>query len=521
MNDFAKDLGDYICSGHALLNVDTFEKDRAISIIREVGKALPEKRQIRIWSVSLGWVNDKVEKNDNYVADTPIQTYLEAIEDFGDNTICILKDFGDYLHHETYPDYDAVISVLDRLRKGIASVGQTIIFVGPGLRVPQPLLHDVTQVNFDLPTNDEIEERIRFACSDVVTPDGDEFELNQEILPKIINACKGMTSTQVADRTALALRRHKGLDHNAIQTIMKEKASIIRTSGLLEYIEPPEGGLSIVGGYDALKQHVLLDGPCFTEEARRFGIEYPRGILLVGIPGCGKTLISLAIASELNLPLISLDVGNLMNKYVGESEANMREALKMLERIAPCVLQLDEIEKGFGGAGDRDGGASRRVFGSFIKWMNDRKSPVYIVATANQVQSLPPEFCRKGRMDELYGLDLPGETERQQIFRIHITKRGRDPLKFDIARLAKLTIGFTGADVEQVVKMGLKKAFSDSKKLRTKHMETCVEEIIPLSKSEGDRIEGIREWCKKHTKPANPQIKDTVVRGNTRKVSIS
>lgn len=521
MNDFTKDLGDYICSGHPLLNVDTFEKDRAIATIKKVADELPDKKGICIWSVSEGWIDGAGVRVCKYEEDTPIQNILRLVLDFDEDTICILKDFGGYMHHETYPDYDAVLSVLDELRRVISSRKQTIIFVGPGLNVPQPLLHDITQISFDLPTNEEIEERINFVCSDVTNADGSKFKLNNEVLPQIVEACKGMTAKQVCDRVALSLRKHKDLNDDAVQTIMKEKASIIRTSGLLEYIEPSEGGLSIVGGYEALKEHVLLDKPCFTDEARKFGIEYPRGILLVGVPGCGKTLLSLAIASELNLPLISMDVGNLMSKFVGESEANVREAIKILERMAPAVLVLDEIEKGFCGAGDMDGGTSRRVFGTFLKWMSDRQSPIYIVATANQVESLPPEFSRKGRFDEIYGLSLPGETERQQIFRIHINKRDRNQDDFNIAKLARQTKGYTGADVEQIVKMGLKKAFFNNEKLETQHIEACVKEIIPLSKSEGDRIEAIKKWCEKHAKPANPQADTITPKGSSRRVSLN
>ncbi len=521
MSNFEKNIGDYICSGHALLNVDTCEKDRAISIIKYVADKLPEDRKIYVWSVAKGWTDDEDKEVKAYAPATPIQDQLQDILKFDEGVVCILKDFGGYLDSRTYPDYDAVISWLDELRQIISSARQTIIFIGAGFTAPQPLLHDITNVDFDLPTDTEIEERIDFICSNVTTEDGKDFQPNKEILPQIIKACKGMTSHQVGDRVSLALRKHKDLNNASIKTIVREKADIIRSSGLLEFIEPPEGGLDNVGGYEALKEHVLLDKPCFTEEARQFGIEFPKGILLIGISGCGKTLLSIAIASELNLPLIAMDVGNLMNKFVGESEANMREAIKMLERIAPCVLVLDEIEKGFGGAGDNDGGASRRIFGTFIKWMNDSKSPVYKIATANQVESLPVEFTRKGRFDEIYGLDLPNISEREEIFNIHLSKRDRDPTNFNVTELAALSEGYTGADIEQIVKLGLKIAFGKNKQLEPEHLIKATSDIVPLSRTEPIRIETTRKWCEQHAKPANPTEKTSPPKVKGRKIDLN
>lgn len=517
--DFQREMSDYICSGHALLHVETFEKDRAISEIVEVAESI--KRTVVVWSISQGWLttNGQLVKGAPSEVDATVEDHLNAILDFEENTVCVLRDFGVYLKHETYPADDVIISCLDFLRRIIASVSQTIVFVGPVFDIPKQLLHDITKIDFCLPGNEQIKERIEFACSDVTTPDGEKFELNKDIVDNVVDACRGMTSQQIVDRVALALRRHKDLNPDAIATIVKEKAGVIRASGLLTYIEPPKGGLSVVGGYEALKKHVLLDQPCFTQDARDFGIEFPRGLMLVGIPGCGKTLLSLAIASELGLPLIAMDVGNIMNKFVGESELNMRESIKMLESIAPCVLQLDEIEKGFGGSAD-DGGSSKRVFGTFIKWLNDRSSPVYVIATANQVQSLPPELCRKGRFDEIYGLDVPDLGDRKEIFCIHLSKRSWEPGSYNLDKLANITDGYTGADIEQVIKLGLKIAFSQGCNLRQEHLVDAVGEIIPLSKTESGRIEVIRKWCEDHAKPANPKKKSPPPKLGVRKVTL-
>jgi len=518
MQNFNEAISNYICSGHALLRVDTFEKDRAIASIEEVAQNID--RQIYIWTIAQGWVDKNQVSVCDLKPEASVEKHLEAIMKFPNDIILILNDFGGYLKHETYPTYDVVISWLDQLRKIVSSVNQTIVFVGPDFDTPKPLLHDITRIEFDLPDGDQIKERIEFVCDGVEKSDGSDFELDEDIVPQVVDACRGMTSQQTTDRVALALRKHKDLNLDAVQTIVDEKAGIIRASELLTYIEPPEGGMDNVGGYDALKQHISLDKPCFTQKARDYGIEFPRGILLVGIPGCGKTLLSVAIASELGLPLIAMDVGNLMNKFVGESEKNMREAIKMMEGIAPCVLQLDEVEKGFGGSGDHDGGSSKRLFGTFLKWLSDRNSPVYVVATANQVQSLPPEFCRKGRFDEIFGLDVPRIDEREEIFRIHLSRRDRKPENYDITKVAKLTDGYTGADIEQIIKLALKMSFANNVELAGKHIAQATSEIVPLSKTEAQRIEIIREWCKLHAKPANPCSEENS-QANKRKVVLS
>jgi len=516
MKTFADKIIDYVSSGHAILSVLTSEKERAITEITK--GAIGDNRQIRIWSISTGWTDCEGNSVGSLKVEAPVEQQLKLIRSESEGTIFILRDFGHYLDHKTYSFNDVVVSTLDDLKKTISAESKTIIMVGPCLDIPQQLLHDITSVSFDLPNKEQIEERIRFACNGVFHQDGTKFELEEAIIPNIVAACKGMTSQQIVDRVTLSLRIHKTIDEEAVKTILSEKAGIVKSSGLLSYMEVDGEGLSCVGGYDEIKHHVSLDAPCFSDEARDFGIEFPKGLMLVGVSGCGKTLISKAIASELSLPLIAMDVGNLMSKYVGESEQQTRSAIKMIESIAPCVLQLDEIEKGFGVSGGNDGGSSGRVFGTFIKWLNDRTSPVYVVATANQVQSLPPEFCRKGRFDEIYGLGLPCDDERYAIFKIHISKKNRDVDDFNIEELVSLTAGFTGADIEQVVKLGLKLAFSDSKVLTQKHLEQAIDRIIPLSKTEPERINSIKEWCDKHTKQANTTKKKNK---NIRRVSLS
>jgi SpoVK/Ycf46/Vps4 family AAA+-type ATPase len=284
------------------------------------------------------------------------------------------------------------------------------------------------------------------------------------------------------------------------------------------YRDPPAGGLDLIGGWENVKKHVQLDRPCFGREARQFGIELPRGLLLVGISGGGKTQMSLCIASYLGLPLIQLDVGSLMSKWVGESERNMREAIRLLEGLGSCVLQLDEIEKGFGGVGgEQDGGAAQRSFGIFLKWLSERSCPVYVVATANNIRALPPEFTRKGRFDELYGVYLPTQAEREDIFGIHLRLRGRQPEQFDLAQLARQADSYTGADIKEVVQMGLKLAFHAGKPLGNDHLLAAIPEVRPLSKTDPEAVAEVTHWLDRHTKPAGNPVPAHSLNGQGKK----
>jgi hypothetical protein len=425
MNDsFRQTIIDYILSGHAYLHAHTPEKTRFVSELKDIAAELPENgRPVYVWSPAVGW-QDAEGAPATTAAGTELgppnpQTAPQQILDLPEEAVFVLKDFGCYLNSRTFTYFDIVIGWLSEIRDVLAHTGRTVIFVGVDFDIPPALAHDITTIEFRLPEDAAIEKAVRFI--------GEDHPIDEAAMPSIITACRGMTQQQVEDRTALALRKFKKLNGEAARLILNEKAEVIRRTGMLDYRDPPRGGLDIIGGWDNVKKHVQLDKPCFTPEAREFGIEFPRGLLLVGISGGGKTQMSLCIASFLNLPLIQMDVGSLMSKWVGESERNMRDAIRLLEGLGSCVLQLDEIEKGFGGVGgEMDGGTAQRSFGIFLKWLSDRSCPVYVVATANNIQALPVEFTRKGRFDELYGVYLPTHAERQEIFGIHLKLRHRE-----------------------------------------------------------------------------------------------
>jgi SpoVK/Ycf46/Vps4 family AAA+-type ATPase len=290
-----------------------------------------------------------------------------------------------------------------------------------------------------------------------------------------------------------------------VDVILGEKEQIIRKSGILEYY-PFNENIGDVGGLDLLKGWMEKRTVAFTEKARDFGLPSPRGVLLLGVQGCGKSLSAKAIGSLWRLPLLRLDVGRIFAGIVGSSEENMRKAIRVAESVAPCLLWLDELEKGFSGtqsSGMSDGGTTSRVFGTFLTWMQDKKAPAFVVATSNDVTSLPPELLRKGRFDEIFFIDLPAHEERKQIFIIHLRKRKRNPDDFDLDRLAESTPGFSGAEIEAVVVDALYDAFDETRELTTDSIVAAAAHTVPLAMTMQERIEGLREWAKTRARDAS------------------
>ena len=508
IDSFRQTLIDYVLSGHAYLHAHTPEKTRFVQELKEVAAELPpDGRPIFVWSPAVGWQdaegNPATTASGAELGQPNPQTAPQQILELPEEALFVLKDFGCYLQSRTFAYFDIVLAWLSEIRDVLAHTGRTVIFVGVDFEIPPALQHDVTTIEFKLPNDTAIEKAVRFV--------GEDHPIDEASMSALVTACRGMTQQQVEDRTALALRKFKKLNGQAARLILNEKAEVIRRTGLLDYRDPPEGGLDIIGGWENVKKHVQLDKPCFAPEARQVGIEFPRGLLLVGISGGGKTQMSLCIASYLGMPLIQLDVGSLMSKWVGESERNMRDAIRLLEGLGSCVLQLDEIEKGFGGVGgEMDGGAAQRAFGIFLKWLSDRSCPVYVIATANNIKALPVEFTRKGRFDELYGVYLPTHAERQEIFGIHLQLRKREPDQFNLDDLAKQSEGYTGADIKEVVQLGLKLAFHAGAELGNDHLIAAIPEIRPLSKTDPESVTEVTKWLDSHTKPAgngyaNPQ----------------
>jgi SpoVK/Ycf46/Vps4 family AAA+-type ATPase len=321
-----------------------------------------------------------------------------------------------------------------------------------------------------------------------------------------VQACLGLTEKEADNAIAKAIILARGrLDGDAIGAVTAEKQQIIRKSGLLEFYDSSEQ-MGSVGGLKVLKEWLRKRVRAFNDDARAFGLPEPKGILLVGVQGGGKSLVAKAVANSWRLPLLRMDVGRLFASLVGSSEENLRGAIKLAESIAPVVLWVDEIEKGFAGVSSSsasDAGTAARVFGSFITWLQEKQAPVFVIATANDVSKLPPELVRKGRFDEIFFVDLPDVGERSDIWQIHLLKRNRDPSQFDQHTLAMASEGLSGAEIEQAVIAGLYEAFDQGRPLTMDDLLAVLQETIPLSRMMEEEIAALRGWAKQRARSAS------------------
>jgi ATP-dependent 26S proteasome regulatory subunit len=416
----------------------------------------------------------------------------------GPSAIYLLKDMHRYLPDGQTPGDPVVMRLLRDLAVALLDRHATVILLSPSFVVPPDAEKDIAVVDFPLPTAQELDEQLEAftsRLSDDVVCDLDDGDRS-----KIVRALQGLTAVEADACLAQAVIANRRLDVKAIPYILDEKAQIIKQSGALEYF-PEQASYADIGGLDLLKAWCGETELAFGDDAREYGLEPPKGLLLVGVPGCGKSLTAKAVSGG-HRPLLRLDVGALFGSLVGQSEAQARSALKVAEAVAPCTLWLDEIEKALGdGGGETDGGTSQRVLGTILTWMQETKSPVFIVATANNANRLRPELIQ--RFSEVFFVDLPAPDERDAIVRIHLGKRRRDPSRFDITAIAEATEGFAGRELERVVQSALRRAFGDGKREPTTEDLLAVSaETVPLAVTMADGIAKMREWAKR-ARPAS------------------
>lgn len=367
----------------------------------------------------------------------------------------------------------------------------TIFLVNTALVIPPELENLITIFDIPLPQHQEIVATIKDYAH------GFRLNLDEDVLNELAVSFKGLSDFEIRQILNLAYQENGTLEKSDKLLILKEKEQIIKKSGLLEIIHF-EANLSSVGGLVKLKEYLTAKARIFNHlgEAKKFGIDLPKGLLIVGMPGCGKSLTAKATANLFEVPLLRLDIGKLMGKYVGESEDNLRKAIKTAEAVSPCVLWIDELEKAFAGVGGSGGGSdiTTRLFGNFLTWLQEKESSVYVLATSNDVSKLPPEFLRKGRFDELFLVELPNAEERRSIFEIHLKKRGKFDSSIDTIKLLKETDGFSGADIEAVVKETIEAAFiSDDKRVTTEKILNTIKTTKSISVTLKDKIDALKK----------------------------
>ncbi|HET6707844.1 AAA family ATPase [Amycolatopsis sp.] len=502
---FRDELTQLLQARYPLLVVETHEEQRVLREIRAVAEdahRLRTPRRVYVWSSTTGLApagGPPITETRSAAA------ALERVYGWGEPAVFVFADLHPSLVAEGghRPDPD----VVRRLRELAAAfktrpVPLSLILVSPSLPVPTELEHDAAVVDFPLPDQRQIGELLDSMVA--AHRQNVRVTIDRDDRDTIVAAARGLTLPEAENAFARALVEGGGLDPSDLDLILAEKRQAVRRSGMLDIV-PAETGFDAVGGLDRLKRWLTKRTGTWTPAAAAYNLAAPKGLLLTGVPGCGKSLSAVCVANMWRLPLLRLDLGRVFGGLVGSSEKNIRTVIRTAEGIAPCVLWVDEIEKGLAGAGGGggDGGTARRVFGTFLSWMQEKTAPVFVMATANQVGSLPPEFLRKGRFDEIFFVDLPSVPERIAIWRIHLGKRVTDPfvgseLRLDdalFAELADVSAGYSGAEIEQAVLSGLVDAFAEKRPLRRDDLVRAVRSTVPLSVTQADEILAIRNWA--------------------------
>jgi SpoVK/Ycf46/Vps4 family AAA+-type ATPase len=494
---------------YPIIYVVTWEERRveehAARIAQSRGKTL------YIWTLTSGlWeAGSRPTGRKGKVAD-PVES-LDTVIEHKQPAIYLFKDL-----HRFMGENAANAAVVRKLREVAAALSdsyKSLIITAPVIELARDLEKDVTVLDYPLPGPKEFSCLLDRIARDVAENTDISLEIDESSREKLIQSALGLTLQEAENVFAKTIISDGKLDASDISMVFSEKQQIIRKSGVLEYCET---GLDLeqVGGLERLKDWLTKRSLAFAEKAQRFGLPAPKGVLLVGVQGCGKTLCAKAVSSLWNMPLLRFDMGRMFSSLVGSSEENVRRAIAVAESIAPVVLWADEIDKAFAGSqdsGGTDGGTTARVMSTFLTWLSEKQRPVFVIATANDISHLPPELLRKGRMDEIFFVDLPNAEERRVILQIHIAKRARDPKKFELDRLVQASDGFSGAELEQAVISGLYDAFYVGSDLDTATLLASIEETVPLSRTMSEKISALRGWADGRARFASIRQGETTV----------
>ena len=508
LNQSEREVLDLIRARYSLIYVVSSEEARVEASLLKLARRRDMK--LGVWSITRGFEQRFGTLKGGDVKD-PIKAldYINAQEGRG---LFVLRDFHAFVNDPT------VVRKLRDLSHDLRNKTQKHVFILSAVtKIPPELEKDLTIVDWALPNRSEIGKVVDELVRQLPQGCDPGPAKTAEGREAIVDAALGLTLMEAENTFSKSIVRHRTFD---LPTILSEKKHIIRKSGILEYYEA-EDNLDSIGGLEILKTWLTKRRHAFTSEARDFGLPMPKGILLLGVPGCGKSLTAKAVGAAWQMPLLRLDVGKIFGGLVGASEENIRKALKTAEAVAPAVLWLDEMEKGFSGTGSSnmsDGGTTSRVFGTFVTWMQEKSSPVFVIATANDVRALPPELLRKGRFDEIFFVDLPTMEERAEILKIHLSKKKRAIDALDMHRLIEAMPDFSGSEVEQVVVGALYEAFDANPHVRdlsTEQLLHGAKEIVPLAVTMQEKIADMREWARTRARTASI-IKNPVLNKKTR-----
>ncbi|VEP13770.1 AAA ATPase central domain protein [Hyella patelloides LEGE 07179] len=480
--NFSNELSLLMRACYPLIYIPTTEEERLEKAIAETLKTM-SNRNVYIWDFVEGYENNP--NNQGFGKRNPLQA-LEFIEKLPEKVggVFILRDFPRFL------DDVSISRKLRNLSRSLKSQPKNIVIIAPQVSIPEELTEIFTVLDFPLPSREEIKQEI----SRLISATGQL--LADKLLNDLVLSAQGLSMERIRRVLTRAIAAHGKLETPDVELILEEKRQSIRQTQILDFY-PATEEISDIGGLDNLKDWLLRRGGAFSEQARAYGLPNPRGLLLVGIQGTGKSLTAKAIAHTWHLPLLRLDVGRLFAGLVGESESRTRQMINLAEALAPCILWIDEIDKAFAGAtGKGDGGTTSRVFGTFITWLAEKQSPVFVVATANNIQSLPPEILRKGRFDEIFFVGLPSQTERAAIFEVHLSRlRPHNLQNYDLKRLAYETPEFSGAEIEQTLVEAMHIGFSQNRDFTNEDILEAASQIVPLAKTAQEQIQFLQNWA--------------------------
>lgn len=500
MKNSARDLmASYIDALYPIIYINHFD----FKVIDEIITDITDNRKIVEYNNGLGIVDFKTKST---MKECDLYNFLNLVKDDGYEhaMFIVLKDVHSQLDK---PEIVSLLKYIAERNLYNENYNASVFIVSSKLCIPDELEALITVFDMPLPSVSEIRNIMVNFTKDL------EIDVTDDVLSEIALSFKGLNEFQVKQILNLAYQDGGCLDFDDKRLIFSQKEQLIKKAGLLEMI-PVNESIEDIGGLENLKEWLYKKERIFNQldKAIKFGVDIPKGIMIVGMPGCGKSLAAKATAKLFEIPLVRLDVGRLLGKYIGESEENMRKALKLSEAISPCVLWIDEIEKAFSGVGSSGGGSdvTTRLFGQFLTWMQEKENTVFIVATANDISKIPAEFLRKGRFDELFYVDFPNDEERRKIIEIHLKKRHKWNNELDIISIVKLTSGYNGADLEAIVKDAIESCFIECREqLTTEDLKSAQKNIKSISSTLEKRIKEIKEAVKDmDLKPAsNPENK--------------
>ncbi|MBC6417920.1 MAG: AAA family ATPase [Prochloron sp. SP5CPC1] len=493
-----EELNILIQAQYPLIYLVTHEEERAEQAIFDLAKINTEHRRVFVWTVTHGMVDYGQPRRTTRHNTVSPEAAIEWVVRQEEPGIFIFKDLHPFIEAPATNRWlrDAVVSF-----KGTEKI---VILMSPVQQVPIELEKEVVVLDYPLPNLNQLNQVLSQELKR--TKSG---STSKEVREKLLKAALGLTEDEAEKVYRKARVKAGRLTEQEVDIILSEKKQLIRRNGILEYIEEDET-IDSIGGLEELKKWLRQRSDAFTERAREYGLPQPKGMLILGVPGCGKSLIAKTTSRLWGLPLLRLDMGRVYDgSTVGRSEANLRNALKTAESISPTLLFIDEVDKAFAGSAgsaDSDGGTSSRIFGSFLTWMQEKTSPVFVMATANRVERLPGEFLRKGRFDEIFFVDLPNLQERQDIFSIHLNKRRSDISRFDVEQLAKVADGFSGAEIEQAIIAAMYEAFAQDREFTQLDIIAAVKSTLPLSRTMTEQVTALRDWARQRARPASASV---------------